>query len=327
MGQNAQVLFRTPEQVREERLKQQQSMYASAQSPYERMGMAIGNILGGALGVKDPAMERASLTQKIYNDAVAANPDTTSPEFYNTLAQQLAGAGLAQEANYALQEGYKYRKDVAAEKRAERGLSIQEEQLLLQQVDKDPYGSIESAAALPDSDPRKARIIAGASAKIGERNTQEAFRAAQMESEKARAELARAQLSQLGEGKASEVIATEDGYPLTIRGGKYYTQDGQRYTGKIRRLSGTQDLLGGLEAAAAAGGKGGDKKTMTDEEVRAAMRGEKPATSPTPTAPSRSATDKVPPRPPDSFGGYRNPEAATWDRLYGATHNRNGTPK
>jgi hypothetical protein len=327
MGALAQNSFKTPQQVMQERLKQQQAMYASAQSPYERMGLAIGNILGGVLGVKDPEMARASLTQQIYNDTLSTVPDLTSPEFYNTLSKNLASAGLVAESLYSAQEARKYTKEAAAEKRAERTLSIQEEQLLLQQVDKDPYGSIESAAALPDSDPRKAKIIAGASAKIGERNTQEAFRTAQMEAEKARAELAKAQLGQLGEGKASETVATEDGFPLTIRGGKYYTQDGKLYEGKIRRLSSTQDLLEGLEAAKAKGATGGEKKGMTQEEVDARLRGKPLATSPTPTAPSRSATDKVPPRPPDSFGGYRNPEAATWDRLYGATHNRNGTPK
>jgi hypothetical protein len=326
MGQNAQALFKTPEQVRAERLKQQQAMYASAQSPYERMGMAIGNILGGALGVKDPAMERASAVQSIYNSVLQANPDTTSPEFYSTLAQQLAGAGLAQEANYAVQEGYKYRRDAAAERRAERGLAIQEEQLLLQQVDKDPYGSIERAMALPDTDPRKQVIITGASAKIGEKNTAEAMRMAEAEKTTAQTALARAQLGQVGAGAVSESVATEDGKPLEKRGGKFYTMDGKVYTGPIKRLSASEDLLsklGRLED----GGAGGGKKTLTDAEVRARLRGEKPPTSPTPTVPSRSATSKVSPRPPDSFNGVRNPEAATWDRLYGATHNRNGTPK
>jgi hypothetical protein len=327
MGQSAQNLFQTPEQVGAERLKRQQSMFASAQSPYERMGLAIGNILGGALGVKDAAMERASTTQSIYNAVLQSNPDTTSPEFYNELARTLSAAGLGAEANFAMQEARKYTKEAAAEQRAERTLSIQEEQLLLQQVDKDPYGSIESAAALPDSDPRKARIIAGASAKIGERNTQEALRTAQMEADKARTDLARAQIGQLGEGKASEVIATEDGFPLTIRRGKYYTQDGKLYEGKIRRLSGTQDLLGGLEALGGAGGPKPGTTPKTDKKPLGSFDPSTPTTSPTPTAPSRSATDRVPPRPADSFGGYRNPEAATWDRLYGATHNRNGTPK
>lgn len=111
MGQSAQNLFQTPEQVGAERLKRQQSMFASAQSPYERMGLAIGNILGGALGVKDAAMERASTTQSIYNSVLQSNPDTTSSSFYTELANTLAAAGLGAEANYALEEGRKYTKE------------------------------------------------------------------------------------------------------------------------------------------------------------------------------------------------------------------------
>jgi hypothetical protein len=117
MGQNAQALFKTPEQVRAERLKQQQAMYASAKSPYESMGMALGNILSTAFGVKDPELERASNFQSIYNSVLAENPDITSSSFYNTLAQQLAAAGLGAEAQYAMQESYKYRKDETAEQR------------------------------------------------------------------------------------------------------------------------------------------------------------------------------------------------------------------
>lgn len=108
MGQSAQNLFQTPEQVAMERVKQQQAMFAAAQSPYERMGLAIGNILGGALGIKDPAMERASTIQSVYNAVLQNNPDTTSASFYTELANTLSAAGLSQEANFALQEARKY---------------------------------------------------------------------------------------------------------------------------------------------------------------------------------------------------------------------------
>jgi len=109
MGALAQNSFKTPQQIMQERVKQQQSMYASAQSPYERMGMAIGNILGGALGVRDPEMERASLTQSIYNDTLSNVSDITSPDFYTTLSKNLASAGLLPEAAYSAQEARKYR--------------------------------------------------------------------------------------------------------------------------------------------------------------------------------------------------------------------------
>jgi hypothetical protein len=108
MGQLAQATFKTPEQVLMERQQQRQQMYSAAQSPYERMGMALGNILGQAFGVKDPALERASLTQQIYNDTLSMNQDINSSDFYNTLAKNLSAAGLAPEAAYSIQEGRKY---------------------------------------------------------------------------------------------------------------------------------------------------------------------------------------------------------------------------
>jgi hypothetical protein len=335
MGQNAQALFKTPEQVRAERLKQQQAMYASAKSPYESMGMALGNILSTAFGVKDPELERASNFQSIYNSVLAENPDITSSSFYNTLAQQLAAAGLGAEAQYAMQESYKYRKDETAEQRAKaaderesRRVTIQEEQLLLQQIDKDPYGAIERAVKLPEDDPTRAIILAGAGAKIGERATANYLRETQVKEAEAKTRLAEAQLGEVGRGAVSESIATEDGQPLEKRGGKLYTMDGKVYKGKIKRLSGTSNILDQLEGM---GGTTPPATSPTGKDNKPDPRNFDPSaattTSPTSTAPSRSATDKVSPRPPDSFGGTRNPEAATWDRLYGATHNRNGTPK
>lgn len=129
MGQSAQNLFQTPEQVGAERLKRQQSMFASAQSPYERMGLAIGNILGGALGVKDAAMERASATQSIYNAVVQSNPNINSSSFYTELANTLAAAGLGAEANYAMQEASKYIKEERDFGLRERGVAATERQV------------------------------------------------------------------------------------------------------------------------------------------------------------------------------------------------------
>jgi hypothetical protein len=66
--------------------------------------MALGNILGQAFGVKDPALERASLTQQIYNDTLSMNPDVNSSDFYSTLAKNLSAAGLTPEAAYSMKE-------------------------------------------------------------------------------------------------------------------------------------------------------------------------------------------------------------------------------
>ena len=111
MGQSAENLFKTPEQVKQERSKQLQTLFASTQSPYEGMGAALGVLLTKALGVKDPALERASNWKTIYNEVLQNNPDINSPEFYNELANKFSAAGLTQEANYALQEARKYQKE------------------------------------------------------------------------------------------------------------------------------------------------------------------------------------------------------------------------
>lgn len=334
MGQNAQALFKTPEQVRAERLKQQQAMYASAKSPYESMGMALGNILSTAFGVKDPQLERASNFQSIYNSVLAENPDITSSSFYNTLAQQLAKAGLGAEAQYAMQESYKYRKDETAEERAKaaderesRRVTIQEEQLLLQQIDKDPYGAIERAVKLPEDDPTRAIILAGAGAKIGERATANYLKEIQIKESQAKTRLAEAQYGQIGRGAVSESIATEDGQPLEKRGGKLYTMDGKIYKGKIKRLSGTSSILDQLEGM---GGPTPPATPPTSKDNKPNPRNFDPSattTSPTSLEPFERPEGSVSPRPPDSFGGVRNPEAAEWDRIYGAKYNRNGTPK
>jgi len=319
----------TATDLRQQYLKNLQGQFSSAQSPYERMGLALGNILGTAFGVKDPALEQASTVQSIYSAVAMNHPDQTTPEFYRELANTFAAAGLNEQALMSSEKAREVGRLAAADVRAERGLAIQEEQLLLQQVDKDPYGSIERAMALPDTDPRKQVIITGASAKIGEKNTAEAMRMAEAEKTTAQTALARAQLGQVGAGAVSESVATEDGKPLEKRGGKFYTMDGKVYTGPIKRLAGTESILSQLDKAAGAGGEGGagagGKKSKSLRE--SIFGSDAPSTSPTPTVPSRSATDRVSPRPPNSFNGVRNPEAATWDRLYSATHNRNGTPK
>ena len=338
MGQNAQALFKTPEQVRAERLKQQQAMYASAKSPYESMGMALGNILSTAFGVKDPELERASNFQSIYNSVFAENPDITSSSFYNTLAQQLAKAGLGAEAQYAMQESYKYRKDETAEQRAKaaderesRRVAIQEEQLLLEQVDKDPYGALERALAYNEDDPRRMIIIMGASAKIGERNTQEHLNQVRVREAEAKTRLAEVQTNQVGKGKPSETVVTKDGFALTIRGEKYYTPDPKtgklvEYKGEIKKLRSSPDLLGDLEGM---GGSTPPATSPTGKDNKPDPRNFDPSTttSPTSSEPFQRPEGSVSPRPPDSFGGTRNPEAAKWDRLYGAKYNRNGTPK
>jgi hypothetical protein len=355
MGQNAQALFKTPEQVRAERLKQQQAMYASAKSPYESMGMALGNILSTAFGVKDPELERASNFQSIYNSVLAENPDITSSSFYNTLAQQLAAAGLGAEAQYAMQESYKYRKDetaeqraIAADERESRRVAIQEEQLLLQQVDKDPYGALERALAYNEDDPRRMIIIMGASAKIGERNTQEHLNQVRVQEAEAKTRLAEAQIGQVGKEKPSETVVTKNGFALTPRDGKYYTPDPKtgklvEYQGEIKKLRSSSNLLDDLQGTGAGTdgkggadneGKGGEKSKSLSESIFGTKKEDTAETTSTASVRSgrgRPVSNRVSSRPPEFIlrgtNRIKNKAYDEWTSKYGATHNPDGTPK
>ena len=88
----------TTADLRQEYLKNLQGQFSAAQSPYERMGLAIGNIVGTALGVKDPRLETASTVKSIYSAVAMNHPDQTTPEFYRELANTFAAAGLNEQA-------------------------------------------------------------------------------------------------------------------------------------------------------------------------------------------------------------------------------------
>jgi hypothetical protein len=90
--------------LRQQYLKNLQGQFSSAQSPYERMGLALGNILGTAFGVKDPALEQASTVQSIYSAVAMNHPDQTTPEFYRELSNTFAAAGLNEQALMSAQK-------------------------------------------------------------------------------------------------------------------------------------------------------------------------------------------------------------------------------
>jgi hypothetical protein len=117
--------------------------------------------------------------------------------------------------------------------------------VLLEEVNKDPYGSIQKALALPEDDPTRAVILAGASARIGEKNFDEAVKKAQIKASEATA-------AKAAGPEVSESVVTENGLPLTKKGGKFYTQDGRVYTGKIKKLA----APGPYDALLAQGGGG-----------------------------------------------------------------------
>jgi hypothetical protein len=83
-------------------------------------------------------------------------------------------------------------------------------------------------------------------------------------------------------------------------------------------------------------GAGADgKKTMTNDEVRALVRGEQPTatdeTRPVRSGRGRPVSNRVPTRPPEFIlrgtNRIKNKAYDDWTAQYGATHNPDGTPK
>ncbi len=116
-------------------------------------------------------------------------------------------------------------------------LGLRERQVLLDEVNKDPYGSIARALQMPEDSPQRQILLAGASAAVGKQNYDRAIQEAELAKSNAQRELALAQAAKLARGEISETIITEDGRPLTKRGEKLYTMDGRVYEGKVKRLA------------------------------------------------------------------------------------------
>lgn len=97
-----------------------QNMYASAQSPYEKMGIALGQIGGALLGVDETG--GAADKQKAIEDILARANEQYAPystEYYQFVYSELP-AKYADSREYALQEAVKAKKLDAAEFTAER---------------------------------------------------------------------------------------------------------------------------------------------------------------------------------------------------------------
>jgi hypothetical protein len=90
----------------------------------------------------------------------------------------------------------------------------------------------------------------------------------------------------------------------------------------------------GMEPTAPGAGADG-KKTMTNDEVRALVRGEQPTatdeTRPVRSGRGRPVSNRAPTRPPEFIlrgtNRIKNKAYDDWTAQYGATHNPDGTPK
>lgn len=93
---------------REQQLQQQKlwaGMYGAAQSPYERMGIALGQLGGTLFGGESPEQSRAGVLNKVLQD-VGSQYSPNTPEYFKAIADALP-ADMANAKAYALQEAQK----------------------------------------------------------------------------------------------------------------------------------------------------------------------------------------------------------------------------
>lgn len=277
MGMSAQQILQSdPEYLRRQMAQQEMQRLnptgSAAGAIGALFGRGIGNVASGRgfLDTGDAGLRRVSDVQGIMS-SVPFDPDNPAA-YYDGVAAALKQAGYGDLAVLALKESATARETAKKSKLEEKRLGLEEErvgltrrQVLLEEVNKDPYGSIQKALALPKDDPTRAVILAGASARIGEKNFDQAVKEAQIEASRATA-------AKAAGPEVSESVVTEDGLPLTKKGGKYYKMDGSVYTGKIKKLAtpGPYDaILAGANADRAKSGK----PALSDEEVRKLLSG------------------------------------------------------
>ena len=277
MGISAQQLLQSdPEYLRRQMAQQEMQRLNPTGSAAGAIGALLGrgvsNLAGGRgfFDVNDAGLRRVSDVQGIMS-SVPFDPENPAA-YYDGVATALKQAGYGDLAVLALKESATARETARKSKLEEKRVGLEEErvgltrrQVLLEEVNKDPYGSIQKALALPEDDPTRAVILAGASARIGEKNFDQAVKQAQIDASKATA-------AKAAGPEVSESVVTEDGMPLTKKGGKYYTQDDKVYKGKIKKLAtpGPYDaILAGANADRAKSGK----PALSDEEVRRLLSG------------------------------------------------------
>lgn len=265
MGMSAQQILQSdPEYLRRQMAQQEMQRLnptgSAAGAIGALFGRGIGNVASGRgfLDTGDAGLRRVSDVQSIMS-SVPFDPENPAA-YYDGVATALKQAGYGDLAVLALKESATARETAKKSKLEEKRLGLEEErvgltrrQVLLEEVNKDPYGSIQKALALSEDDPTRAVILAGASARIGEKNFDQAVKQAQIEASRATA-------AKAAGPEVSESVVTEDGLPLTKKGGKYYKMDGSVYTGKIKKLS----TPGPYDAILAQGaGAGATKPTGT----------------------------------------------------------------
>lgn len=93
---------------REQQLQQQKlwaGLYGQAASPYEKMGIALGQLGGALFGGETPEQSRAGVLNKVLQD-VGSQYSPNTPEYFKAIADALP-ADMANAKAYALQEAQK----------------------------------------------------------------------------------------------------------------------------------------------------------------------------------------------------------------------------
>jgi len=216
-------------------------------------------------------MRRVSDVNRIITDGLSG-VDPTDPKgqavAYGNIAKQLAAAGYAQPAALAAAEANKLGmqledRDIkrAGLEETKKRTAVEEKRLLLEEVTKDPYGSIERAMELPEDSPQRKAILAGASDAIGKRNADQYQKQLEGERAVAQTQAARAQAASYGEGKFSGYVTADTNKQLREVSGRLYTPDNKLYEGPVKKLASDTGILGNLPPPPAAAAKPkGEKK-------------------------------------------------------------------
>lgn len=246
MGISAQQLLQSDPEFLQRQLAQQEMQRLN---PAGTAAGAIGALLGRGIGnvsagrgffdINDAGLRRVRDVQGIMSQT-EFNPNDPAA-YYETIAKSLQQAGYGDLAPMALQQATTLRREQRAEARAvseearrARELELRDRQVMLEEVTKDPYGSIQRALAMPEDSPLRQTILAGASARIGEKNVEQHIKTLEAQRLVAQTEQARAATTAAAGGQAVTQFLTTDGKGLIFKNGKYYRTDtGAEYTDKL----------------------------------------------------------------------------------------------
>lgn len=140
MGLDAQQMLQNdPDYLARQLARKEIQQYQNFQNPQiglastsgALLGRGIANLFGGRgfFDVSDPALRKVSEIQSLYNEAMQSFDPNNPSQSYAELATTLAQRGYGREAALAAAEANKYRRETAAEGRAERAIQVQEGQL------------------------------------------------------------------------------------------------------------------------------------------------------------------------------------------------------